>query len=109
MYLIPSRILSPHTQFYVREMRVLAYSQLLQSYRSVSIASLSAAFGVTPSFIDADLSRFIISGRLNCTIDKVSGIVETHRPDRKNALYEQVVKQGDVVLNEIQKLSKVLY
>ncbi|EJU05144.1 PCI-domain-containing protein [Dacryopinax primogenitus] len=108
-YLIPSRILHPHTQYYVREMRVLAYSQLLQSYRSVSIASLSAAFGVTPAFIDADLSRFITSGRLNCTIDKVSGIVETHRPDRKNALYEQVVKQGDVVLNEIQKLSKVLY
>lgn len=53
IYLIPSRILSPHTQYYVREMRILAYSQLLQSYRSVSIASLSAAFGVTPSFIDA--------------------------------------------------------
>lgn len=53
MYLLPSRLLSIHTRFYVREMRIKAYSQLLESYRSVSIKSMAHAFGVTESFIDA--------------------------------------------------------
>lgn len=47
----------------------------------------------------SDLSRLISSGRLNCTIDKVNGVVETNRRDRKNAQYEQVIKQGDLLLN----------
>jgi len=51
-YLIPSRILSPHARFYVREMRILAYSQLLESYRSLTLESLSGAFGVSVEFVD---------------------------------------------------------
>eukprot|EP00958_Prasinococcus_capsulatus_P020230 scaffold2591_cov417-Prasinococcus_capsulatus_cf.AAC.4 len=35
-----------------------------------------------------ELSRFIAVGRLNCKIDKVAGVVETNRPDAKNALYQ---------------------
>jgi 26S proteasome regulatory subunit N7 len=108
-YLIPSRILSPHARFYVREMRILAYSQLLESYRSLTLESLSGAFGVSVEFVDSELSRFIANGRLHCSIDKVHGIVETTRPSLKNAQYETVVKQGDILLNEVQRLSKVLY
>ncbi|KAF9525598.1 PCI-domain-containing protein [Crepidotus variabilis] len=108
-HLIPSRILSPHTRYYVREMRILAYGQLLESYHSLTLDSLSAAFGVSVGFVDNELSRFIASGRLHCTIDKVNGIVETTRPSLKNAQYEQVIKQGDILLNEVQRLSKVLY
>ncbi|KAF8160158.1 26S proteasome subunit RPN7-domain-containing protein [Pholiota molesta] len=95
-HLIPSRILAPHARFYVREMRILAYAQLLESYRSLTLQSLSAAFGVTADFIDSELSRFIANGRLHCSIDKVRGIVETTRPSLKNAQYETVVRQGDV-------------
>ena len=51
-YLIPSRTLSPHARFYVREMRILAYSQLLESYRSLTLESLSGAFGVSVEFVD---------------------------------------------------------
>ncbi|KAG0148634.1 hypothetical protein CROQUDRAFT_654717 [Cronartium quercuum f. sp. fusiforme G11] len=108
VYLLPSRLLSIHTRFYVREMRIKAYSQLLESYRSVSIKSMAHAFGVTEQFIDAELSRFIAAGRLNCAIDKVNGIVETKRPDGKNAMYAAVVKNGDGLLNSIQKLSRVI-
>ena len=57
----------------------------------------------------SELSRFIASGRLHCTIDKVEGVVETNRPAVKNAQYETVVRQGDVLLNSVQRLSKVLY
>lgn len=57
----------------------------------------------------SELSRFIASGRLHCTIDKVHGVVETNRPPLKNAQYETVIRQGDILLNAVQRLSKVLY
>ncbi|KAG2063430.1 hypothetical protein BDR04DRAFT_1037953, partial [Suillus decipiens] len=56
-----------------------------------------------------ELSRFITNGRLHCTIDKVHGIVETTQPSFKNSQYDKVIKQGDVLLNSIQRLNKVLY
>ncbi|KAI0766342.1 hypothetical protein BD413DRAFT_615146 [Trametes elegans] len=60
-------------------------------------------------FVDSELLRFITSGRLHCTIDKVNGVVETNRPSLKNAQYETVIRQGDILLNAVQRLSKVLY
>jgi len=107
VYLTPSRLLSVHARYYVREMRIKAYAQLLESYRSVTMSNLAASFGVGEAFIDSDLSRFISAGRLNCSIDRVNGIVETNRPDGKNARYEAVVKQGDILLTSVQRLSKV--
>ena len=35
--------------------------------------------------------------------------METNRPAIKNAQYETVVRQGDILLNSVQRLSKVLY
>jgi 26S proteasome regulatory subunit N7 len=57
-FLIPSRILSSHARFYVREMRILAYSQLLESYRSLTLESLSGAFGVSVEFVDRSVKSF---------------------------------------------------
>ena len=74
--------------YFCREMRIKAYCQLLESYRSMQISSLAEAFGVTPEFIDSDLSRFIYSGRVHCKIDAVRGIIETNRPDAKNSQYQ---------------------
>ena len=56
----------------------------------------------------SDLARFIAAGRLSCTIDRVASIVETHRPDAKNARYAAVIKQGDAVLTSVQRLSRVI-
>jgi 26S proteasome regulatory subunit N7 len=50
---------------------------------------------------------FVAAGRLNCKIDKVGGIIETTRPDSKNGQYQSAIKEGDVLLNRIQKLSQV--
>jgi len=102
------RLLSPHYRYYSREMRILAYSQLLESYRSLTLEYMANAFGVTKGFIDQELSRFIAAGRLHCKIDKVGGIVETNRPDSKNYQYQATIKQGDLLLNRIQKLSRVI-
>jgi 26S proteasome regulatory subunit N7 len=101
-------VLYPHTRYFCREMRIRAYSQLLESYRSVQLTSIAQHFGVPAPFIDTELSRFIASGRLHAKIDKVGGIVETTRPDAKNAQYQTTIKQGDLLLNRIQKLSRVI-
>ncbi|KAL1477767.1 hypothetical protein MTO96_035492 [Rhipicephalus appendiculatus] len=106
--LLRDRIWSPHVRYYVREMRILAYSQLLESYRSLTLQYMADTFGVTVSFIDQELARFIAADRLNCKIDKVGGVVQTTRPDIKNHQYQACIKQGDILLNRIQKLSRVI-
>jgi 26S proteasome regulatory subunit N7 len=102
------RLFNPHYRFYIREMRVKAYTQLLESYSSLTLNYMARAFGVTDVFIDKELHRFIAAGRLHCKIDKVSGVVETNRPDNKNGQYQATIKQGDLLLNRIQKLSRVI-
>nr|QBH74011.1 26S proteasome non-ATPase regulatory subunit [Thermobia domestica] len=98
----------PHYRYYVREMRILAYSQLLESYRSLTLGYMAQAFGVTVDFMDQELSRFIAAGRLHCRVDKVYGVVETNRPDLKNMQYQAIIKHGDILLNRVQKLSRVI-
>ncbi|XP_073318193.1 26S proteasome non-ATPase regulatory subunit 6 homolog isoform X1 [Primulina huaijiensis] len=102
------RYLHPHFRYYMREIRTVVYSQFLESYKSVTIEAMAKAFGVTVDFIDLELSRFIAAGKLHCKIDKVAGVLETNRPDSKNALYQATIKQGDFLLNRIQKLSRVI-
>lgn len=102
------RILVPHAHFYCREMRVVVYQQYLASYRSVAQQSMANVFGLSSAFLDKELSTFIAAGRLSCKIDKVGGIIETNRPDAKNAHYQSTIKHGDLLLNRIQKLSRVV-
>lgn len=46
------RYMTAHYRFYVREMRILAYTQLLESYRSLTLTYMAQAFGVTEDYID---------------------------------------------------------
>ena len=82
---------------------------------------MAQAFGVSVTFIDKELASFINSGRIHAKIDKgkrectfllittsVNGIIETNRPDEKNRQYQQVIKRGDLLLNRVQKLSRVI-
>ncbi len=103
-----SRYFAEHTHYYIKEMRVAAYKQFLASYKSVTLESMAAMFGVKVSFIDQELFRFITMGRLEAKIDKVAGIIETNRPDAKNSQYQNTLKDGDALLNRIQKLARVL-
>ncbi|ERN13619.1 hypothetical protein AMTRI_Chr06g200370 [Amborella trichopoda] len=102
------RYLQPHFRYYMREVRAVVYSQFLESYKSITMEAMAKEFGVTVDFIDVELSRFIAAGKLHCKIDKVAGVLETNRPDAKNALYQATIKQGDFLLNRIQKLSRVI-
>lgn len=102
------RFLAPHARFYLREMRISAYAQFLASYRSVTLESMARLFGMSEAFLDKELSRFIASGRLSAKIDKPRGIVETNVADAANSSYQDLIKQGDILLNRIQKLSQTV-
>lgn len=102
------RFLAVHKNFIGRELRVVSYVQFLASYQSVTIAAMCKNFGVGQEFMDRELARFIAAGRLNCKIDMVGGVIETTRPDAKNALYHSTIKQGDQLLNRVQKLGRVI-
>ncbi|XP_049731638.1 26S proteasome non-ATPase regulatory subunit 6-like [Elephas maximus indicus] len=101
-------LFASHYQYYVREMRIYAYSQLLETYRSQTLDYMAEAFGVGMEFIDQEISRFIAARRLHCKIDKVNEIVETNRPDSKNWQCQETIKKGGLLLNRVQKRSSVI-
>jgi 26S proteasome regulatory subunit N7 len=102
------RYLHPHLAYWMRELHILAYKQFLDSYQSVTLQAMADAFGVSTDFIDHHASRFIAAGRLSAKIDKYGGVVVTNRPDLKNAQYRDMIQKGDVLLNRIQKLARVV-
>ncbi|KAG0651593.1 putative 26S proteasome regulatory subunit rpn7 [Hyphodiscus hymeniophilus] len=109
-FLSQDRYLYEHRGWFVREMRLRAYQQLLQSYRVVGLESMANDFGVSVDFLDRDLAKFIAAERIPCTIDRVTGkgIIETNRPDDKNKQYNDVVKQGDQLITKLQKYGQAV-
>jgi len=99
------RYLKPHIRLFNRRMRLNAYRQFLASYRSVTLEAMANEFGVSAAFIDAELSSFIPSGKLSCKIDKVNGVIESNVIDDRSSVYKEIIKQGDMLLNRMQKLS----
>ncbi|KAL2264869.1 hypothetical protein VTJ83DRAFT_7379 [Remersonia thermophila] len=109
-FLTQDRYLHEHRGWFIREMRLRAYQQLLQSYRVVGLDSMANDFGVTVDFLDRDLAKFIAAGRIPCTIDRVAGngVIETNRPDDKNKQYQDVVRQGDQLITKLQKYGQAV-
>lgn len=102
------RYMSRHIGFFSREMRILAYKQFLNSYKSVTMQSMSQSFGLSIQFLDEELSRFIANHRLPCKIDRVRQVIETERDEERTEKFYKTIKQGDILLNRIQKLSRVM-
>ena len=100
--------LSKHYNFFINEMRVKVYSQFLQSYKTVTIENMANVFGVSTNFIDNELSNFISQGRLNAKIDKVSGIIECSHNEQNVDLYQTTIRESDILISKIHKLSKLL-
>lgn len=86
----------------------MAYKQFLESYSSVRVDSMARTFGLSVDFLDKELSMYIASGRLRCKIDQVEGVIVTKRLNVKNTKYQETIKEGDLLLNRIQKLSRVI-
>jgi len=102
------RFLRPHQSYIVRQLRVRAYQQFLGAYKTVTMSGMSKAFGVSEEFMDKELSHYIAAGKLSAKIDKVSGVVEVTRPDVKSARYSDLLKQGDALLNKVQRLTRIV-
>jgi hypothetical protein len=52
--------LADHVRFFMREARVVAYLQYLTSYKSVTIAAMARAFGVSEAFIDSEVRAVLL-------------------------------------------------
>ena len=94
--------------YYINEIRIKAYSQFLQSYKTVSMDNMASVFGVSTNFIDRELSNFISQGRINAKIDKVSGIIECSQNEQNIDLYQETIRDSDILISKIHKLSKLL-
>lgn len=44
--------LNAHFRYTIREMRVVGYSQFLESYKSVTVSSMASSFGISEDFLD---------------------------------------------------------
>uniref|UniRef100_A0A915DDV9 26S proteasome non-ATPase regulatory subunit 6 n=1 Tax=Ditylenchus dipsaci TaxID=166011 RepID=A0A915DDV9_9BILA len=102
------RYLEPHYQFYARAMRLKAYKQFLTPYKTVRLEMMAKDFGVSKEFIDKELHAQVSAGQLNCRIDAVHEVIEMNHSDSKNDLYKSVVRDGDILLNRVQKLARVI-
>lgn len=69
---------------------------------------MANSFGVTPEFIDRELSALISDGRIAAKIDKVSGIIDCVQDEPTVCLYYKSLKESDILLAKIHKLSRYL-
>lgn len=99
-------IFSNSVDWYCKEMRVKAYVQLMRSYLAVKLDVIACEFGLPVDFIEKELEMFISQGRLAAQIDKVNGIVMNARKDKRNELYVDLVKEGDTIVEKLQRLAR---
>ncbi|KAH8581840.1 proteasome regulatory subunit Rpn7 26S proteasome subunit 6 [Cryptosporidium sp. chipmunk genotype I] len=97
-----------HYKYYLRIVRSKAYIQYLEPYESVSISSMAESFGVTQKFLEKDIVTFISSSKLSCTIDKVKQVIICNRKDEKMNQYNELVQKGDLLLNRLQRLTRII-
>lgn len=100
-------ILSAHTNYIIKELRIKAYNQYLLSYQSCTLKSMAEAFGISVPFLDKELARFIASNRIVAKIDMVDKIVKSCRADNKNTEYVHLLAQSDAILARIQGFTRV--
>lgn len=99
---------SKHYRYVIRELRIRSYIQILAAYKSLSIESMARTFFVTPAFIDKELCAFVASGRVCCTIDHSTGMVETCLEDAKNRQYNDFVEKSDALMDQMHKLAHLV-
>ncbi|KAF7275832.1 hypothetical protein GWI33_011226 [Rhynchophorus ferrugineus] len=101
-------LLHAHYGYYVKEMKIKAYDQLLSTYISLNLSYMAEQFGVTEEYLENDVYNIISSRRLSYKIDKISGKIVNVQPNRRSHMLDDIFKHGDVLLNRIQKLSRVI-
>lgn len=103
-----SCFLSAHVNYFFREARALVFTQFLVSYSRVTLTSMSNAFNLPEAALDELLSTMISNERLPCRMDRVNGSITTYRGDTTNFDYHRLIKNGDLLLNRLQKLTRLI-
>lgn len=97
-----------HYKFYVREMKAKAYDQLLSSYISLKISYMADQFGVSSDFIENEVGKLIAAKRINYKINKATESIINIAKNDKGDIFQSVLKHGDLLLNRIHKLGRVI-
>lgn len=87
--------------FFVREMKIRIYKQLLASYKSLSLEVFANIMRVGVDFIEKDLCDFIVDQRLSCAIDKVAGMVIVNECTERED--ELMLESGNSLLRLVKK------
>ena len=90
----------------MRHTRAVVYGQYLESYKTVKLEKMARDFGVSAEFIDRELYQLIASRRLNCQIDKVTGVVESSKTDQRVNLYKDILRKGDNLVEKMYKVAR---
>lgn len=87
--------------YFVREMKIRIYKQLLVSYKSLSLEVFANIMRVGVDFIERDLCDFIVDQRLGCAIDKVAGMVIVNECNDHGD--EALLERGESLMRLVKK------
>ena len=100
------KFLGEHKNYYLRLSRAVVYGQYLESYKTVKLEKMAHDFGVSVEFIDNELYKMIASRKLNCQIDKVTGIVESSKGDQRVQLFKEILRKGDNLVEKMYRVAR---
>lgn len=87
--------------FFMNEIKIRSYNQLLESYSSIGLESMALAFGVSEEYLEEDLSKFLVNERMKCVIDKVDKMVLVRECDQ--TLYDRIGDACEKVVNYVER------
>ena len=67
---------------------------------------MAADFGVSAEFIDKELYALIANRKLNCQIDRVSGVVESSKGDQRVNSYKEILRKGDNLVEKMYRVAR---
>lgn len=87
--------------FFLQEIKIRVYNQLLESYSSIKLESMATAFKVTVDFLEKDLNQFLVNERIKCMIDKVDNMVLVRECER--SYVDKIGDSCDYIMNYVEK------
>ncbi|KAF1741862.1 hypothetical protein MXB_1929 [Myxobolus squamalis] len=97
-----------HADYLCKQFRLKAYTQLLASFKSLTLAYLSDVFALSQEFIEAYFTLFIAQKELNCKIDLVRGMVLISHSDKKNKDFNEFLSKSDGLIETIQFMERTV-
>uniref|UniRef100_A0A7S3R7C1 PCI domain-containing protein n=1 Tax=Dunaliella tertiolecta TaxID=3047 RepID=A0A7S3R7C1_DUNTE len=106
--LIPTLSLDMHLAPYIKELhahiRQRALVQYTLPFKSVNLADMGAAFGLTLEELNKELARLITDGTVKARIDSHAGILYACHDDKRSSTFQHVLTCGEAYLKETKAL-----